>query len=60
MKIPAIEAIVRDQFRQRMGDGPLMEMILLFVISTPIGKMAYNGQITEEQLQGMIALANGS
>lgn len=60
MKIPAIEEMVRDQFRQRMGDGPFMEMILMFVISTPVGKMAYNGQMTEEQLQGMLDMANAS
>ena len=43
-----------------MGDGPFMEMILMFVISTPVGKMAYNGQMSEEQLQGMLDMANAS
>ncbi len=58
MKIPAIEQIVRANIPAGFNDATGADMLMNFMYHTPVAKMVIMGTVTEEQLQGLLMLAN--
>jgi beta-glucosidase len=58
MKIPAIDQIVRANMPPGFNDATGADMLMNFMYHTPVAKMVIMGTMTEEQLQGLLMLAN--
>jgi hypothetical protein len=48
-----------DALEQQFGGGAGSEMMMLFMAGTPLRKFAVMGVLTEDDLDGLIAAANG-
>ncbi len=58
MQIPAINEIVRGNMPADFNDATGADMLMNFMYHTPVNKMVIMGSMSEEQMQGLLMLAN--
>jgi beta-glucosidase len=58
MTIPAISELVRANMPSNFNDATGADMLMNFMYHTPVNKLVIMGTVSEEQLQGLLMLAN--
>lgn len=60
MKVPAVEEVVKANLPPGFTQATGADMLMNFMYHTPVSKLVIMGMVTEEQLAGLLAMANSA